>query len=417
MKSAESVIQQYPAGHYILACSAGVDSMVMFNVFLRLKISFSVAHVNYHLRGTESDLDQQMLEQLCKKHNIIFHFKGIHLKEQLNTVGGNLQQEARNLRYRFFNSLLQKTPEAYIVTAHHEDDQVETFLIHLLRGSGLAGLAGMRTLRNRILRPFLKVKKSEIIACAIENAWDWREDESNKSEDYLRNKIRLSLLPFLLESNKNIHKDILFLQRICSETYLELEQQAVSLAGSWKKQNYIPVSDLNQDLSFVVEAFKALQIPPKFIPSIYRIASAENNKQIKLPEGTSEYTRLVKYKERIYLLGNRPIVSIKFEAEKVATLPDAFDKWTYYIDPSLLIAEPYLSLRKDIDSLIPIGMKKNKKVNPILKDAGIPLFQRSSWPVLFVENQIIGIPGICLSQKFAAPPQLDSYVKITFTPC
>jgi len=265
MNKVYEIISKHPASHYILACSAGVDSMVLFHTFLAHQLPFSVAHVNYKLRGEDSEADARMIRDLCVLHHIPFHERTLDLGEQLTLEGGNLQQEARTIRYEFFKELVGEAPDVLIVTAHHQDDQIETFFLHLFRNSGLAGLAGMHELRGGIFRPFLTIPKSEIIAYAQAHGISWREDQSNADSKYQRNAIRLDVIPTLEKLNPSIKEQVLMLQNACYQSYLEVFKQAKALSVQWKNQGFIPIKELAQDLTLLVEAFKMLEIEPRLI--------------------------------------------------------------------------------------------------------------------------------------------------------
>ena len=189
--------EDIPSKKFLLAVSGGADSAVLSHLFRVSGFEFQIAHVNYHFRGEDSNLDQKIVQDFCKKNNIKFHLKDI--SEEEKTEMKSLQNWAREVRYDFFFNLLEKENLDFIVTAHHLNDELETFIINLSRGSGIKGLSGIPKNENRILRPFLTFSKSEIYAFAEENNIDFREDKSNQKDDYLRNKIRNKIVPKITE--------------------------------------------------------------------------------------------------------------------------------------------------------------------------------------------------------------------------
>lgn len=189
--------EDIPSKKFLLAVSGGADSAVLSHLFRVSGFEFQIAHVNYHFRGEDSNLDQKVVEDFCKKNNIKFHLKDVSEKEKSQMK--SLQNWAREIRYNFFFNLLEKENLDFIVTAHHLNDELETFIINLSRGSGIKGLSGIPKNENRILRPFLTFSKSEIYAFAEENNIDFREDKSNQKDDYLRNKIRIKIVPKITE--------------------------------------------------------------------------------------------------------------------------------------------------------------------------------------------------------------------------
>ena len=189
--------EDIPSKKFLLAVSGGADSAVLSHLFRVSGFEFQIAHVNYHFRGEDSNLDQKVVEDFCKKNIIKFHLKDVSEEEKSQMK--SLQNWAREIRYNFFFNLLEKENLDFIVTAHHLNDELETFIINLSRGSGIKGLSGIPKNENRILRPFLTFSKSEIYAFAEENNIDFREDKSNQKDDYLRNKIRNQIVPKMVE--------------------------------------------------------------------------------------------------------------------------------------------------------------------------------------------------------------------------
>lgn len=182
---------------FLLAVSGGADSVVLSHLFLTSGLEFQIAHINYHFRGEDSNLDQKIVEDFCSENKIKFHLKDITEEEKSKMT--SLQNWARKIRYDYFFRILEEENLDYIVTAHHLNDELETFFINLSRGSGIKGLSGIPKNENKILRPLLRYSKSEIYDYAKEKKINFREDKSNQKDDYLRNKIRNHLTPKLLE--------------------------------------------------------------------------------------------------------------------------------------------------------------------------------------------------------------------------
>lgn len=182
---------------FLLAVSGGVDSMVLLELFQLTDLRFEVAHINYHFREEDSNLDRMLVEDYCTKNQIQFHLKDVSEEEKSRMK--SLQNWARNMRYEFFFDILNKENLDYVVTAHHLNDELETFLINLSRGSGIKGLSGIPKDENQILRPLLDFTKDEFYTFAKEYNVNFREDKSNEKDDYLRNKIRNQLSPKIFE--------------------------------------------------------------------------------------------------------------------------------------------------------------------------------------------------------------------------
>lgn len=191
------LVEDYSSKKFLLAVSGGVDSMALAYLFIQNNISFEMAHVNYHFREEDSNLDQKLVEDFCKNHNIKIHIKDISEEEKSEMK--SLQNWARDIRYQFFFDILEKENLDFIVTAHHLNDELETFFINLSRGSGIKGLSGIPKNENKIIRPLLDFSKQEIYDFAKEHHIEFREDQSNLKSDYLRNRIRNNLAPNILE--------------------------------------------------------------------------------------------------------------------------------------------------------------------------------------------------------------------------
>ncbi|MBR6929207.1 MAG: tRNA lysidine(34) synthetase TilS [Bacteroidales bacterium] len=179
----------------ILALSGGIDSMVLADLLLKLKVQFVVAHCNFHLRSAESDGDEKFVREFAEKHGVQCFVKHFETVEYAEEKGISIEMAARDLRYAWFEELRQQLNYDKIAVAHHADDQAETFFINLLRGAGLRGLKGMQPKNGCIIRPLLWVSREQIHQYAIENQILWHEDHTNAESVYLRNKIRNRLLP------------------------------------------------------------------------------------------------------------------------------------------------------------------------------------------------------------------------------
>lgn len=197
LQNFKQICPEFRAQKFLLAVSGGADSMVLLEMFQLVDLSFEVAHVNYHFREEDSNLDMVLVKEYCEKHQIKFHLKDISKDEKSEMK--SLQNWARKIRYDFFFDILKEENLNYVVTAHHLNDELETFLINLSRGSGIKGLSGIPKNENRILRPLLLFSKKEIYDFAVVHQINFREDKSNQKDDYLRNKIRHHIAPKIFE--------------------------------------------------------------------------------------------------------------------------------------------------------------------------------------------------------------------------
>jgi tRNA(Ile)-lysidine synthase len=192
----------------ILAVSGGPDSACLIDVFSRLQrkyfLSLHVAHVNYGLRGKDSATDEKFVRELCQKYKI-----EISVLRPLISRSNNLENRLRDIRYDFFEKIRNDRDFDIIAVAHNLDDQVETFLMRLIRGSGLKGLSGIKYTNGHIIRPLLAISKNEILKYLKLNKLKYRTDKTNLESIFARNKIRNQLIPFISKNfNPNIRKTI-----------------------------------------------------------------------------------------------------------------------------------------------------------------------------------------------------------------
>lgn len=250
-----------PEDHtFLLAVSGGVDSMVLLDLFRSLNFGFQVAHVNYHLRGDDSNADQQLVQDYCTKHHINFHLYEVSEKDE--RPQHSIQNWARNLRYAFFAQVRHEEKIDFLVTAHHLNDQLETFLINLSRGTGIKGLTGIPANDNQILRPLLHFTKEELYDFANLHQIAFREDLSNKKNDYLRNRVRHNTVPELTQLNPQ------FLMQF-GATISHLKQSNQFIENSVNKA-FSAVIMKNLDNGFVIDKKKLMEHDPFLVREIMR---------------------------------------------------------------------------------------------------------------------------------------------------
>lgn len=185
----------------LLAVSGGVDSVVMTDLFHQAGYNFSLAHVNFHLRGDESDRDERFVRKLAAHYQAQIHVNHVDIAGYAKRYRISIQVAARDIRYQWFYELMLRQGYDYVATAHHLDDQVETFLINLARGTGIAGLHGIPVRQGKIVRPLLFATRKQIEDYASAHRLDFIEDSSNRSLKYTRNRIRHKIIPELEKIN------------------------------------------------------------------------------------------------------------------------------------------------------------------------------------------------------------------------
>lgn len=194
----------FSGGRFLLAFSGGVDSTVLGYLLKKTKVPFVAAHCNFHLRGEESLRDERFAVRQAERWGVELLRESFDTREYALREKCSVEMAARDLRYGWFARLVREFRLAGVITAHHGDDQVETVLLNFTRGSSWEGLAGMRPRHGMILRPMLPFSREEIERFARQNGWEWVEDSTNASTDYVRNLLRIEVIPHLKRINPSL---------------------------------------------------------------------------------------------------------------------------------------------------------------------------------------------------------------------
>lgn len=213
---------------FLIANSAGPDSMVLTFVLLNFGCQIELAHLNYGLRGKESQADEAFINEFALTNNLILHLKRVNTKDEM-LEHESIQMAARRIRYSYFEELMQKQNIDYCVTAHHLDDNIETFFLNLIRGTGIKGLKGINAFSTKLIRPLIAIPKSELLSYAFEHNIEFRTDQTNLESIYQRNILRNEVLPALhkhfpafrikMAETFNYMKDALILQNEAIESW------------------------------------------------------------------------------------------------------------------------------------------------------------------------------------------------------
>ena len=412
----------------IIAVSGGVDSIVLFHLCLKLKLNFFVAHCNFKLREKESDLDEKFVRDLAIKHNIKFYTKSFNTKKLSNNDNKSIQMVARELRYSWFEELSKELNIKHILTAHHLDDSLETFLINLSRGSGIDGLLGIPKVNDTVFRPLLIFKKDEILSYAKENKITWREDSSNKKNEYLRNQIRLEVLPKLKEINPNLlenfSKSIDRLQQSKSIIKDKMDDFVSDVSFTRDKNIYFEINKIKQVSNIDAYLYELLK-KYNFTQwdDIRDLLDSQSGKQI-----ISKTHKLLKDRDHLILaknseLENKPLLINKSSKEvvvsagkikvSIAKKISKQDLDVIYLDSAKL--DFPLRVRNVLsgDYFYPFGMNGKKKVSKYLKDKKTSVFDKDK--VLILEtskNKIIWVVGMRLDDRFSVTDDTKEITKI-----
>ena len=415
----------------LLAISGGIDSMVMLDLLVRSRQEIAIAHCNFQLRGAESVADEKWVSDYAAQHQIPIFVTHFDTKTFAEDYKLSTQVAARELRYNWFYELLDTHNFDYVLTAHHADDNLETFLINLSRGTGLDGLMGIPQQNDRIVRPLLVFNRSEIEHYASANKIQWREDSSNASDNYLRNKIRHNLVPML----KDLHPD--FLASFAkTQQYLQQSQELAEDAAVMVYQQV--AQEANDEIHFNLKKLKQLPNYKSYLyqwlrefgftawEDIYHLAESQSGKQIL----STEY-RLLKNRDFLIL---RPLGKetepeefwIEKDSQVNIPLKLTFSKTeaqsggsnsVIFVDEEKLGFPLLLRRWKQGDVFLPAGMNgQSKKLSKFFKDEKLSLIEKENTWLLCSANQIVWVIGRRADERFKPTPTTKQILKIALTP-
>ena len=425
----QNIIKTYPGYSdktFLVAVSGGLDSMVLLDLVRRMGLKTVVAHCNFQLRGKDSEEDMALVEEFCKRHDIPFYGRVCPVGKS-----ENVQLEARRLRYAYFDELMKKIPADFLLTAHHADDQIETFFINLMRGSGIQGLTGIKE-TEKIKRPLLAFTRHQLEEYARTRQLSWREDRSNFSTDYLRNSIRHRLIPLLNEirpaASRNIYKTIRLLQgsaRVENEWFEEWKRQAVEQKGNEEILHIDRLPGENLTPLFLHKWIYPLGF--KDLPALLHLLEAQTGKKVENDEWI-----IVKYGNKLILspqsektgalrLNNIPEkirvpLPLKFQFYEAKKIPweeiTGASSTTVFIDADKF--QPPFEIRpwRPGDRMQPLGMEGTKKISDILTDAKVPLHKKNGIYLLTSQNMPVWLIGYRLDERFKITPETGRILKI-----
>ncbi len=419
-------IKNYLNRSFLLGVSGGVDSMVMLKIFHELGLNFVVAHCNFGLRGAESDADEQLVKNYCNIYKIKYLTIKFDTKKSAEQNKTSIQIEARNLRYAWFYKLVTSENLDFIVTAHHQNDSVETFLINLSRSTGLEGLLGIPEKNNQIIRPFLGFSKHEILDFAHQKNILFREDSSNASDKYLRNVFRHNIIPELEKINPNFYHS--FQETI---DHLSDSQEFINEQISIILKNIIVIENNQQKLSIqkliTYQSYKFILfkwLKPfdfKAWNDIYALVEAQTGKQI-----FSKNHSLLKNRNELILQPKTTENQLIFEIDEQVTklkvpLNISFKKVDscglntkkcIFVERNLLQFPLVIKKYAKGDYFYPAGMKGKKKISKFFKDEKLSLVEKENTWVLYSDNQVVWIIDRRADQRFLATHETKNILRI-----
>ena len=416
----------------LVGVSGGTDSVVLLDLLDKAGFSTAIAHCNFRLRGIESDADEGLVGTLALKYDVPFYKTSFDTEEYARENKISVEMAARDLRYQWFEAIRVQHHFNYIAVAHHRDDQLETFFLNLARGTGLTGLTGMRPLNGKIVRPLLFASRAEIEHYRLQNHLEFREDSSNLSLDYQRNKIRHTLLPVMETLNPSFREG---LTRTMS--YLEDISKICdhAISQSWERvsvrkgdQYLISIAELKLldplstylfeflkpfgfnstvvgDIACALEGISGKQ----FISQTHRIVhdretlilttiSPENRQIFYLEEGKKELAQPVHLKiEQVVRSEMNKIPTSRFEA---------------YIDRDKVQFPLLIRKWQQGDYFKPLGMNGLKKISDFFIDSKLSLPDKEIVWIVANGEQVVWIIGHRLDDRYKITDQTETVLKL-----
>lgn len=422
----------------IVAVSGGPDSMCLLHILYSLKQKYGLdivaAHLNHCLRGEEADLDEEYVKEFCYNYDIKFYSKRVDVHKISCEKNISCEMAGREVRYEFFESLRNELKAQKIAIAHNANDQAETVLMRIMRGTGLEGLIGIKPVRDEYyVRPLINSSRDEIERYCDDNILNPRLDKTNLENIFSRNKIRLELIPYI---EKNFNKEIIKTLIRLSDTirkdneYLDnIACQKFKLYCHVKKEEVIidnkAFDEQDAILSRIIKS-SIIELTGSFynyekihIYDIIKLHKQGTGKKNMLPNNIvviNNYGNIVLYKN--YVSSERNIkevlldindkniiteigINVSFNVIEIENLKKTkTDNLTKYFDCDKIEKDIIIRYRKTGDVFMPLGMKGNKKLNRLFIDLKIPKEERDDIPLICFGNDIAWVVGYRISEKF-----------------
>ncbi len=412
----------------IIATSGGLDSMVLLHLLQNSNQKIAIAHCNFQLRGLESFEDQNFVQNYAAANDIPIFVTQFDTENFAKDYKLSTQVAARNLRYDWFYELLESKNYDYILTAHHADDNLETFIINLSRGTGLDGLVGIPSQNDKIIRPLLTFSRQEIENFAKENNIKWREDSSNASDKYLRNKIRHTIIPRLKELNENFLESFQKTQIYLQESQIMVEDATIMIYQQVAKE-------VGEEIHFDLLKLKTLPNFKSYLyqwllefgfsawNDIYDLVDAQSGKIIysngyKLLKNRNHFilSPISKNDNEIYFIEKNQLevkIPLNLSICQVLDISNT-NQNTIFVDAEKLSFP--LTIRKwnKGDGFQPFGMNGNsKKVSKFFKDEKLSVLEKQNIWILLSDNQIVWIIGLRQDERFKIETTTKNIFQIT----
>ncbi|MCZ2298866.1 MAG: tRNA lysidine(34) synthetase TilS [Chitinophagales bacterium] len=424
-----------PNAHLFIAVSGGIDSVVLTDLIAKLPLNFTILHCNFQLREEESRRDELFVQSLEKKYNQKVVVKSFNTKQFAEENKISIQLAARELRYNWFNEILQTNKknevQSFLLTAHHADDNIETVFMNICRGTGIKGLHGISLKLNNILRPLLFARRTEIIAYAKQEKIEWVEDSSNSSIKYARNFFRHQIIPLIkniyTEADKNILENIerwKEVELIYNKHINDVKQKLLLKKGN---EIHIPILKLKQQTALstlLLEIITAFGFTAAQLTDVLQLLDANSSKYI-----SSSTHRIIKNRKWLLIVPLQNTDATHYIIEEQDSSVNFSNKLLQLkvLDSNKINTEPSfacidfnklqfpLILRKwqQGDYFYPLGMLKKKKLTRFFIDLKLSATEKENIWVVETNKKIIWVVGYRIDERFKVQNTTKTMLQMT----
>lgn len=399
----------------VVGFSGGPDSVFLVEMLKKLQYFFNfkiyLVHINHLLRGEDADADENFSFEYAKKNNLEIFIKRIPVKEIAKEVGKTLEEVGREERYKFFSEIYEKVGANKIATAHNKDDQIETFLFRLIRGTSLQGLEGIKIKNNNIIRPISEIYKKDILKYLNKNEIQYKIDKTNFENEFTRNSIRLDLIPFIEERYNIKFKDKIF--SLIEEIRENNQNNSLSLSNYTDSENRIILEKIKflsdfdkKNLFSLFLNQKNIEFNRNKIDEINSLIKSNGTKKIDLDKTyriVKDYTHLYIEDKKEDCVINNNVIQLKIPSEQIfdnfkirINIVENLDipkKKNQYLLDALYNDIIEVRYRKEGDRIF-LDENHSKKVKEVFIDQKIPKDIRDRLPIFLYNNKIFWIYNV-----------------------
>lgn len=419
----------------LVAVSGGVDSMTLLNLLLSSGFEVGVAHVNFGLRGEESNLEEAFVREHASAYNLNFYCKAPETLKLAEQEGVSIQMAARKLRYDFFSKIAAENNYQWIATAHHADDNLENLFIYLIRNNRNAAFGGISPLINNIIRPLLRFSRDQIIDYAQKNKLSWCEDSSNKKDNYLRNRIRHHIVPGI----KEFYPEVLADFNELSQNYRTYLQKKYEKYDSVLYKYLVKLTEDRMQLNYEIQNEYNFE---KILEYYFLKLGFNSNEVLKISSNRTLGSQFFAGKTRIsitragWLLSpaaaepgvveivlEKSDIPIRITAGKynlvfqtMNSVEGYLEKNSWYFDANRIQYPLTIRAKSNADRMTIFGMDGTKKISDLFIDAKVDVVDKAALPIICDEGRIIGLVPLRRSAEYLVNNDSNSLLKITWNP-